>query len=136
MSSTRSNLICKVESGLLYLWENQYLSGYCILASDPIVASINDLPEKNRLIFLSDMARVGDALLKITGAYRINYAIMGNSNPVLHAHIVPRYANEPEEYLHDVPWSYPDGIKYSRAFDLARDKGLMEQIAEFLHPQF
>ena len=46
--------------------------------------------------------------MKVTGAYRINYAIMGNSDPYLHAHIVPRYSDEPEEYLHDQPWSYPE----------------------------
>ena len=33
----------------------------------------------------------------MTGAYRINYAVMGNLYPVLYARIVPRYLSESEE---------------------------------------
>jgi diadenosine tetraphosphate (Ap4A) HIT family hydrolase len=32
---------------------------------------------------------------------------MGNSDQVLHAHIVPRYADEPDHYRKGGPWSYP-----------------------------
>jgi len=38
--------------------------------------------------FLSDMSRLGDALLKVTGATRINYAIFGNQEAALHAHVI------------------------------------------------
>ena len=50
------------------------------------------------------MALVGDALLEVTGAYRINYAILGNTDPALHAHIVPRFLTEPDEYRKGPPW--------------------------------
>ena len=43
------------------------------------------------------MATIGDALLEVTGAFRINYEILGNLEPALHAHIIPRYLNEPED---------------------------------------
>jgi diadenosine tetraphosphate (Ap4A) HIT family hydrolase len=42
------------------------------------------------------MAMVGDALLTVTAGLRINYAIFGNVDPALHAHIFPRRATEPE----------------------------------------
>ena len=53
------------------------------------------------------MSTIGDALLEVTDAFRINYAIMGNSDPALHAHIVPRYMSEPEHIRKHLPWSYP-----------------------------
>ena len=31
---------------------------------------------------------------------RINYAIFGNVEPALHAHVIPRYRNEPEATAH------------------------------------
>ncbi len=52
------------------------------------------------------MARIGDALLAVTAAVRINYAIFGNLEPALHAHIVPRYADEPAALRTQHPWAY------------------------------
>ena len=47
-----------------------------------------------------------DALLKVTDAQRINYAILGNVEPALHAHVMPRYATEPDEMRTAHPWAY------------------------------
>jgi diadenosine tetraphosphate (Ap4A) HIT family hydrolase len=40
------------------------------------------------------MARLGDAVLAETGGERINYEILGNVEPALHAHVIPRHASE------------------------------------------
>lgn len=117
-------------SGWVVLCDMQYLRGYCILLADPVVPSLNDLDEAQRSQYLCDMALVGDALLEVTEAYRINYAIMGNSDPFLHAHIVPRYASEPEEFLHNLPWSYPKQVMNDSQFAYERDRVLIEQLRE------
>ena len=49
---------------------------------------------------------LGDALLEVTGAYRINYEILGNLEPALHAHVIPRYMNEPEVFRQGPPLFY------------------------------
>jgi diadenosine tetraphosphate (Ap4A) HIT family hydrolase len=108
----------------------QFLRGYCILLPDPVVASLNDLSVHQRFDYLSDMSLVGDALLEVTGAHRINYAIMGNSDQVLHAHIVPRYLSEPVEFHMNQPWSYPQETIDSLLFDGERDRDLMRQLRE------
>jgi diadenosine tetraphosphate (Ap4A) HIT family hydrolase len=127
---TNLTVICHVPSGWVVLCDMQYLRGYCILLADPVVSSLNDLSLEQRTQYLSDMALVGDALLNVTGAIRINYAIMGNSDPFLHAHIVPRYASEPDEYLHNLPWSYPKSVMTETVFDYERDKDLIGQLRE------
>ena len=76
------------------------------------------------------MSIVGDALLDVTGAHRINYAIMGNSDQVLHSHIVPRYVTEPEEFRLNTPWSYPQEIMNTTLFDSDRDQDLMCRIKD------
>jgi diadenosine tetraphosphate (Ap4A) HIT family hydrolase len=70
------------------------------------VPNLNALGARERIAFLSDMSRLGDALLKVTGAARINYAIFGNQDPALHAHVIPRYLDEPEELRSKHPWAY------------------------------
>ncbi len=121
-------LICRMPSGWAVLADMQYLRGYAILLADPVVSSLNDLDREQRAVFLLDMAAIGDALMQVTGAYRINYAVMGNSDPNLHAHIVPRFSDEPEVYLHDQPWSYPREIMMGRMFDEGRDRELIQQL--------
>jgi diadenosine tetraphosphate (Ap4A) HIT family hydrolase len=122
-------LVCRVPSGWVVLCQMQFLSGYCVLLSDPLVGSLNELNSEQRSIYLADMARVGDALLEVTGAYRINYGIMGNSDPLLHAHIVPRYLSEPEELRRGLPWSYDPSLQNTLLFDLQRDQPLMQRLA-------
>jgi diadenosine tetraphosphate (Ap4A) HIT family hydrolase len=73
---------------------------------------------------------VGDALLEVTGAYRINYTIAGNTDPYLHAHIVPRYLTEPEELRKGLPWSHPKEEMDSLLFDYERDKQLMQLLRQ------
>lgn len=121
-------LICRMPSGWAVLADMQYLRGYCILLADPVVASLNELSKEQSADFLLDMVAIGDALLQVTGAYRINYAVMGNSDPALHAHIVPRFSDEPEMYLRDQPWSYPREIQMGRVFDEERDQELIQQL--------
>jgi diadenosine tetraphosphate (Ap4A) HIT family hydrolase len=88
-------VICRMPSGWLVIGDRQPTPGYCLLLPDPVVGSLNDLPETERLQYLRDLTRVGDALLAVTGAYRINYEILGNEVPALHAHVTPRYPDEP-----------------------------------------
>ena len=51
------------------------------------------------------MAGIGDALLMLTGGVRINYAIFGNVEPALHAHIFPRDGTEPAAMRSAQPWA-------------------------------
>jgi diadenosine tetraphosphate (Ap4A) HIT family hydrolase len=99
-------VITRLYSGWVVFGQQQFLRGYSLLLPDPVVSSLNAFGAKERTQFLTDMARVGDALLKVTGAVRINYAIFGNIEPALHAHIVPRYLEEPEALRTAHPWGY------------------------------
>jgi diadenosine tetraphosphate (Ap4A) HIT family hydrolase len=128
-AGTEPALICQVPSGWVVLCTLQFLRGYSILMPDPVAPSLNDLSQAQRAQYLCDMTLVGDALLEVTGANRINYAIMGNTDPVLHAHIVPRYRDEPEAWRSGLPWSYPDEVVEGKKFDYRRDWELMHKIA-------
>jgi len=129
-SGTDPALVCRVPSGWVFLCMMQYLPGYCILQADPVVESINALTPTQRVQSLGDMALVGNAILEVTRAYRINYAIMGNSDPVLHTHIVPRYMSEPENLRKGGPWSYPQAVMDAKGFDYERDKPLITKLSQ------
>ena len=99
-------VIARLFSGWAVFGERQFVRGYALLLPDPVVPNLNALGARERIAFLSDMSRLGDALLKVTGAARINYAIFGNQDPALHAHVIPRYLDEPESLRTQQPWAY------------------------------
>jgi diadenosine tetraphosphate (Ap4A) HIT family hydrolase len=122
-------VICQMPSGWAVLSDLQYLRGYCILLPDPVVSDLNALGSEQRARYLLDMALLGDALLEVTGAFRINYGIFGNLDPALHAHVIPRYLSEPEELRKGLPFFYDQAYQNSIKFDYARDQDLMALIA-------
>ena len=116
-AGTNESVVCRVASGWVVMGDVQFLPGYCILLPDPVVPSLNDLVEPARTEYLRDLARVGDAVLAVTGALRINYEILGNVDPELHAHVFPRFAHEPDERRRAPVWFYDwaNAPKYSPA---------------------
>ena len=105
-NGTNPTVICRVPSGWCVLGDVQFLRGYALLLPDPVVPDLNALDQQGRAQFLHDMTVLGDALLEVTGADRINYQILGNLEPALHAHIFPRSRTEPAPYRTSLPQSY------------------------------
>ena len=99
-------LVAKMRSGWVMMGERQVFPGYCLLLADPVAEHLNALGSGHRAQFLADMALIGDAILASTGAIRVNYAIFGNVEPALHAHVFPRRATEPEAARTAQPWAF------------------------------
>jgi diadenosine tetraphosphate (Ap4A) HIT family hydrolase len=100
------SVLGRCASGWAVFGHQQMVNGYLLLLPDPVVPDLNGLTPERRSQFLLDMSRLGDALLRTTAAIRINYAIFGNVEPALHAHIVPRYRTEPDRMQTQHPWAY------------------------------
>jgi len=127
-AGTNPKVIVRMASGWAVLGDTQFLKGYCLLLPDPVVAHLNDFDGEARRQFLDDMAALGDAVLAVTGAARINYEMLGNLEPALHAHVFPRYNDEPEQLKTKPVWLYPQEAWENNAFDLERDRAIMESI--------
>ena len=116
-------VVARMLSGWAVLGDPQITRGYCLLLPDPVVPDLNALTGDARRQFLDDMAALGDAVLAATDAERINYEILGNVEPALHAHVIPRHAAEDPErrrtpvWLHD--WKTAPAID-AAALALAR----------------
>lgn len=124
-------VICRLASGWLVIGDVQPLPGYCLVLADPVVESLNSLGEADRVTYSLDVARVGDALLAATGAFRINYETWGNLEPALHTHITPRYMSEPVLKRRMAPGqAYPRIL--ARKFDPEQDGEFMRRMREIL----
>ncbi len=123
-------VIARLKSGWAVMGDVQFLRGYALLLPDPVVPHLNALTGAGRTQFLDDMARLGDAVLAVTKAIRINYEMLGNLEPALHAHVFPRYDEEPVDLQTKPVWFYD--WEHAPKFDVERDKSLMESIAQAL----
>ncbi|MGI9012945.1 MAG: HIT family protein [Phycisphaerales bacterium] len=129
-AGTHPGLIGRMASGWVILGDVQVVRGYCLLLPDPVVSHLNVMDATQRQQFLLDMSYVGDAVLAVTHAVRINYEMLGNLEPALHAHVFPRYDDEPSELRTKPVWLYDWSAAPAR--DEVRDRKLMFAIAAWL----
>lgn len=52
---------------------------------------LEDVPELTAQAFMKDIQKSSRLLREITGAERVNMAILGNSEAHVHAHLIPRW---------------------------------------------
>lgn len=120
------SVVGRCASGWAVFGQQQFVPGYLLLLPDPVVPDLNALTPEKRAQFLLDMVHLGDALMRTRAPLRINYAIFGNLEPALHAHIVPRYHDEPEALRTQHPWAYD--WSQAPAFDAATAAPLMRAL--------
>jgi len=130
-NGTYPKQICRVHSGWVVLGDVQFLRGYSLILPDPVVSDLNQLNTEERARLFHEVAILGDALLEITGAVRINYEILGNLEPALHVHVFPRFDDELEELRTKPVWFYD--WEQAPEFDEEGDAPMMQRICDYLN---
>lgn len=125
-SGSYPKAVCRVTSGWVVLGDVQFLRGYSLILPDPVVPDLNALDAADRRTLLYEASVLGDALLEITGALRINYEILGNLEPALHVHVFPRFRDEPADLATRPVWFYDWDA--APPFDAERDAPLIQDI--------
>jgi len=121
-----ASVLARCESGWAVFGLQQVTQGYLLLLPDPVVPDLNALDAERRTRFLLDMSLLGDALMRTLNPLRINYAVFGNLEPALHAHVIPRYRDEPEALRTQQPWAYDWSL--APAFDAAASAPLRDRL--------
>ena len=88
--------IANLSVSTLFLFRDQRFRGYCILSFAPWEAtSLEDLTDEEYQSYMLDLRVSSKAIRNGLNPDHMNYELLGNSNPQLHWHIVPRYKNDP-----------------------------------------
>jgi diadenosine tetraphosphate (Ap4A) HIT family hydrolase len=75
----------------LRLSTNQFPPGYCVLVCTKHVSEPYHLTTEEQSLFWQDMMRAAQALEQVFQPVKMNFSLLGNAVPHLHAHIKPRY---------------------------------------------
>ncbi|WP_244931833.1 diadenosine tetraphosphate hydrolase [Nocardioides sp. W7] len=142
LAGTNPTVLRRLRAGFAVIGDNQHLPGYCVLLSDtPGVDQLTDLPPERQLVFLEDMAILGRAVSAVCarrdpdGFRRINLEIQGNTDAFLHAHVTPRYHDEPAA-VRGWPaalWHWENLVPAAPALDPSYDELRRELGAEIDH---
>ncbi len=111
-SGKDSYLIKELETGYAVLSKYQFYKGYTLFLSKEHKAELHQLRPKVRTKFLSEMADVADAVYKAVRPVKMNYELLGNSEPHLHWHIIPRSSTDPN--LKEPIWIVNKNIRTSK----------------------
>lgn len=100
MSHPRDNddalWIADMAVSTLMLFRDQRFKGYCLLSFAPRRAtSLEALSDEEYQAYFNDLRTASRAIREALRPDHLNYELLGNSNPHLHWHIVPRYRTDP-----------------------------------------
>ncbi len=88
------------------LYDDARFPGRCLLVLDEHHDDLLDVPSELMSAYLADLRDLRDAIRNVTGAQRVNYAALGNAEPHVHWHVVPRRPDtEPQPGRS--PWQDP-----------------------------
>ena len=84
----------ELKTGYVVLKDDQFYKGYALFLCKKHVTELHELDDKFKAEFLNEMSQVAKAVHKTFNPVKLNYELLGNANPHLHWHIIPRYKND------------------------------------------
>lgn len=121
-----------METGYAVLSKYTFNKGYVLFLYKKHLTELHQIPIKERQEFLLEMSQVAEATLKATNADKMNYELLGNTEPHLHWHLIPRYKTEsdPSNPIWIIDKKIRQGEEYSS--DSKEMQTLKEKILENL----
>lgn len=100
--SSHPAFIAEFSRSVVMLGENQGCPGWCVLVLKEHVEHMDALEESAQREVFGEVARVARAIRRVFpgrgkggGAVRINYECLGNVEPHVHWHVIPRHGDDP-----------------------------------------
>ena len=108
----------ELKSGYVVLADYQYFYGYTIFISKIHIDELYKLGKTQKL-FLEEMAKVAEAVIKTFKPKKLNYELLGNTDSHLHWHLIPRYRNDPKPAT--AIWAIEKEIRCDERYKLSEE---------------
>jgi diadenosine tetraphosphate (Ap4A) HIT family hydrolase len=107
------SFVAELPTGLRCPWRLSILERLHAVLYKQHVAELHDLEPDLRLSFLNEMSIVAEAVYRAFLPDKLNYELLGNSEPHLHWHLFPRRKDEPD--AKQPVWVVDKAIRYSES---------------------
>ena len=102
------DFIAELNSCYVILGDQQFYRGYCVLFAKLHATELYLMPAESARLLSDEMRLVAEAIATVVKPWKMNYECLGNSEPHVHWHLLPRNENEPEELRRGPIWLRPE----------------------------
>jgi diadenosine tetraphosphate (Ap4A) HIT family hydrolase len=103
---TFRDFIAELKSCYVILGDQQFYRGYCVLLAKLHATELYLMPADAARILFDEMRLAAEAIAAVVKPWKMNYECLGNSEPHVHWHLLPRY--ETDEMRHGPIWLRPE----------------------------
>jgi diadenosine tetraphosphate (Ap4A) HIT family hydrolase len=103
--------VIELQTGYVVMSWYQYFEGYTIFVYKNHVTELHEIENDQRDKFLYEMSIVAEAVCKAFKPKKLNYAMLGNSDPHMHWHLIPRYGTDSKPQ--NTAWAIPEETWHS-----------------------
>ena len=100
------NPVGSLEVSTLGLYNDGRFPGRSILVLNEHIEHWEDVPSELLSAYVADSQHAIRAIAQVTGASRVNLAVLGNTDAHVHFHLIPRYPDA-EAFPGKSPWNDP-----------------------------
>ena len=127
------DFIAELNSCYVILGDQQLYRGYCVLFAKIHATELYLMPADAARTLFEEMRLTAEAIAAVVKPWKMNYECLGNSEPHVHWHLLPR--DENDELRHGPIWLRPEA---ERKVPLAENdrRALMESIRRQLALRF
>lgn len=98
--------IAKLEVSDLCFVSDHRFPGRCVVTLHQHATELFDLSPAVRRAFADDVSTAARAIKLAVNAFKMNYEILGNADPHVHCHLIPRQMDEPKPKA--PAWLHPE----------------------------
>ena len=102
------DFIAELKSCYVILGDQQFYRGYCVLLAKLHATELYLMPADGARLLSDEMRLVAEAIAAVVKPWKMNYECLGNSEPHVHWHLLPRNENEPDEMRRVPVWLRPE----------------------------
>jgi diadenosine tetraphosphate (Ap4A) HIT family hydrolase len=100
------DFIAELKSCYVILGDQQFYRGYCVLFAKLHATELYLMPADAARLLFDEMRLVAEAIAAVVQPWKMNYECLGNSEPHVHWHLLPRF--ETDEMRHGPIWMRPE----------------------------
>ena len=107
-AGTFRDFIAELESCYVILGDRQFYRGYCVLFAKLHATELYLMPADTARLLSDEMRLVAEAIATVVKPWKMNYECLGNSEPHVHWHLLPRQETETDEMRRGPIWLRPE----------------------------
>ena len=100
------DFIAELKSCYVILGDQQFYRGYCVLFAKLHATELYLMPADAARVLSDEMRLAAEAIAAVVKPWKMNYECLGNLEPHVHWHLLPRY--ETDEMRHGPVWLRPE----------------------------